>query len=187
MLPKKPWCFPPRNRVKSPCGKWQGYIYTLPSATLDMISKNATSVAKKKWFFSICTKDKSGGNGGGISSWANVHLFIVQLFTWSYLSKSSDWASRKILWYARKSLNTFLGSFWIDFQKETLIFAIPEWDTSSSVKPPNWVAWFLPGFLGWKSWNKLLNIKTLEWMVHNPLSPLKRIPGFSLGFFVLYD
>ena len=37
------------------------YIYTLPSATLDMISKNASSVAKKNRFFSICTKDKSDG------------------------------------------------------------------------------------------------------------------------------
>jgi len=64
MLPKKPWCFPPRNRVKSPCGKWQGYIYTLPSATLDMISKNATNVAKKNEFLVFVLKTKVVEMGG---------------------------------------------------------------------------------------------------------------------------
>lgn len=140
--------------------------------------------AKKSLGFSTCTNEKENK---GIALDANVHLFIVHLFTLSYLSKWSRWSSRKNQSSFTKSLRTFLGSLWIDFQKETIIFALPEWDTSSSVKPPKWVAWFLPGFLGWISWFKLLNIKTLESEVHNPLSPLNTKHPTNVGFFILFS
>jgi hypothetical protein len=41
--------FSRRNPLESTCGKWQGYLYALPSATLDVISKNAAFFAKFKY------------------------------------------------------------------------------------------------------------------------------------------
>ena len=113
-------------------------------------------------------------------------MFIVHLFTLSYLNKWSRWSSRKNQSSFTKSLRRFLGSLWIDFQKETIIFALPEWDTSSSVKPPKWVAWFLRGGLREVRSTILLNIKTLESEVHNPLSPLKASFNTKLFFWTYF-